>query len=1153
MDFFIDLMKETSSYEELKQEIQEKNFPILADGFVEGAYEHLLAALASDGDQPFLVLCPDVFSAHKFYDNLVNMGVDSAYLLPYRDYFYFTSLSSNQSDKGKRLEALWALKKGKCKILVTTLENLPTPYMNPERMLKNSFQLKLGEDMEMENLAAKLLNLGYERVEQIEGPGQFSQRGGIVDLFSFEKNPIRIEFFDTEVDSIRTFDVKTQRSLTSLKEVDITPYSDFLFTKEEKNQVVQGVQEDLEGEKSLDRSLEKFKPYLEEFLDTNVSNMDLLLPYLPEQSYGSLLDYFPKKPLILIQDLYKGLNNIDGKIEKNLQEMTEMFKMGEVLKGHLSMVYTREDLVLALEGLNLILLQGVISKIPEIKTKSRISFALKNTLQYKGKMDLLLEELEKDLNKNYRILIFGGDKKKCQNLVDYLTTNHLPVSFRKNRKDPIEPGIVITPGAIDPGYEWVKEKYIIFNHGEIYGKERKKRKRKKGKSLNFEDLTVGDYVVHEAHGIGQYVGTKQLEIKGVTKDYINISYRGGDHLFLPMDQLSVIHKFIGKEGEPPKINRLNSPEWSRTKLKAKKAVELMAEDLIELYAKREEAQGFKFSKDSTWQKEFEDAFDFEPTDGQLEATDEIKRDMESHRPMDRLLCADVGYGKTEVALRAAFKAILDGKQVAFLVPTTILAQQHYNTAVKRLEDFPVDVAVLSRFRTPGQQKNDLKKLREGSIDLIIGTHRLLSKDVKFKDLGLLVVDEEQRFGVQHKEALKKLKENVDTLTLTATPIPRTLQMSMVGIRDMSVIEEPPQERFPVQTYVVEENDYMIREAILKEIERGGQVYIIYNRVVAMESRLRELKKLVPEASFAIANGQMNEHQLEETMLDFVGGEIDVLLCSTIIETGMDVKNTNTMIVYNANYLGLSQLYQLRGRIGRSNRVAYCYLTYEKNASISEVAQKRLQAIKEFTEFGSGFKIALRDLEIRGSGSILGNKQSGHIDAIGYDLYVKYLREAISRLRGEEPKKKVDTNMELSVDSYIDPAYIKDSSQRMEIYKKIAVIESQEEYEDLLDELIDRFGEPSKELMSLLKISYYRNLSGNFGIESISQKGANVQINFAPGEKLELAVLNELKQKYRDQVQFSVAASTYIYFKEVKDPLEVIEESLKTLKKQKKFT
>lgn len=670
--------------------------------------------------------------------------------------------------------------------------------------------------------------------------------------------------------------------------------------------------------------------------------------------------------------------------------------------------------------------------------------------------------------------------------------------------------VVVTTGTLNEGFEIRENKTLVLNHGEILNQPQKKNiKKKKENTIVLKDLKIGDYVVHEIHGIGVYNGTKTMDIQGIRRDYLELSYQGDDRLFLPVENLDVIHKFVGNEGIKPKINKLSSKDWQKQKSKAKKAVEEMAKYLIDLYAKRANAKGFAFSEDTPWQGEFEDAFIYEETEGQLNAIKEIKEDMESPTPMDRLLCADVGYGKTEVAIRAAFKAVMDGKQVAVLVPTTILAQQHYNTFVERFKDFPVSISVFSRFRTKKEIDKDIDDLKKGFIDIAIGTHRLLSKDVKFKDLGLIIVDEEQRFGVRHKETLKLLKESVDSLTLTATPIPRTLQMSMIGIRDMSVIEEPPEERFPIQTYVTEENDMLIREAILKEIERGGQVYYVSNRVSNMEEILLKLKKLVPEATFGIANGQMSERVLEDTMLSFINQEIDVLICSTIIETGMDVPNANTMIVTESNRLGLSQLYQLRGRIGRSNRLAYVYFTYRKNTEISEIASKRLKSIKEFTEFGSGYKIAMRDLEIRGSGSILGEKQHGHIESIGYDLYIKYLKDAVKELKGEEVKEEVDTVVDLKVDSYIPKDYIEDEETVLEIYKKIATIETLDDYRDLVDELVDRFSDIPKNVINLIDISYMRQMAKKSNIVSIIERNGIYTISFLKGN-LNPTLLNEIK-------------------------------------------
>lgn len=1156
MDFFVDLMEETRAYKEEKDFIMKGTFPITAYGLVPGGVDHLVYSLNQDLDRPLLVLCKNELAAREVYESIQLLTREGVYFLPKKEVFLFPKAVSSRSKWGSRLKALVALVEDQCRILVTSIEALGDPFLEVGIFQDKALKIALGEDLDLDQLVEDLVGLGYERVQQVEGRGQFAKRGGLIDIYGHQDQPLRLEFFDTEVDSIRSFDVLTQRSLDQEEEVIIYPYGEFLYGKEDIPGLVKTMEKDMaRGDQVPGRREEKFQPYLEELKENGqVSNPDLLLPYLRPSLKSSLLDYFKERPLVFLDDGIRGLSHIEEKYLKEKEEFQEMLSLGEILPGHLDLLLSKEEVLKVLKSLDLILGQGAIPSIRDLPSSHRVNFAMKSAIQYKGRMDLFLEEIADYQNRDKQVLIFGGSKERCQELLDYLTENHFSVRLKEDREGFLKEGVTICPGSIHTGYEAMDEDYIILNHGEIYGQgKRKKKVKKKTKALNFEDLKIGDYVVHESHGIGEYVGTKELVVQGIKKDYINISYRGGDQLFLPMDQLNVIHKFIGKDGVPPRINRLNSPEWNRTKIKAKKAVEVMAQDLIDLYARRDQARGFAFSKDDTWQREFEDAFIYEPTDGQIEASREIKRDMESKKPMDRLLCADVGYGKTEVALRAAFKAILDGKQVAFLVPTTILAQQHYNTVKERFADFPVSLSVLSRFRTAKEQKEDLKALKEGRLDMIIGTHRLLSKDIHFKDLGLLIIDEEQRFGVRHKEALKMLKENVDTLTLTATPIPRTLQMSMVGIRDMSVINEPPEERFPIQTYVVEQNDYMVREAILKEVERGGQVYLVYNKVASMESKLDQLKKLVPEVTFAMANGQMSESQLENTMLDFFNGEIDVLLCSTIIETGMDVKNANTMIVYQANHLGLSQLYQLRGRIGRSNRIAYCYLTYEKNVSISELAEKRLQAIKEFTEFGSGFKIAMRDLEIRGSGSILGSKQSGHIDAIGYDLYVKYLKEAIANLKGEDPESQIESNLDLAMDAYIDKSYIKDSSQRLEIYKKMASLEDEEDYEDLLDELIDRFGDPPRDVLNLLKVSLYRSLSGRLGVESIVQKDKSLQVNFAQGLKPDLASLNELKQMYRDQVFFSLGKDSYIHFKEVKNPLNAIEKTLKTLKKQRDFT
>ncbi|HZK33417.1 MAG TPA: transcription-repair coupling factor, partial [Tissierellaceae bacterium] len=717
----------------------------------------------------------------------------------------------------------------------------------------------------------------------------------------------------------------------------------------------------------------------------------------------------------------------------------------------------------------------------------------------------------------------------------------IEASFLDNKDEKIKSSqIFITTGSIKAGFEYSKIKLIVISDKEVFGarkrKRRKRRKKDTSKQISLVDLTIGDYVVHENYGIGRYEGIEQLDIQGIKKDFLHIRYRGQDKLYVHIDQMNLIQKHTGSDGVKPRINKLSSPEWSRTKAKAKKAVEEMAEDLLELYAKRESYKGFAFSKDSQWQGQFEDLFPYEETEGQLDSTIEIKRDMESTKPMDRLLCGDVGYGKTEVALRAAFKAIMDGKQVAFLVPTTILAHQHYETMIKRFSEFPVKIGVLSRFVSKTKQKLTIDNMRKGLVDIVVGTHRLLSKDILFKDLGLLIIDEEQRFGVKHKETLKQLKETVDVLTLTATPIPRTLHMSLSGVRDMSVIEDPPEERYPVQTYVVEYNQQMVRDAIIKEVSRGGQVYYVYNRVESIDKITSRLRKLIPEVKFAIGHGQMGERQLEKVMVDFLDKDIDVLVSTTIIETGLDIPNVNTIIIHNADKMGLSQLYQLRGRVGRSSRLAYGYFTYEKNKVLTEVAEKRLRAIKEFTEFGSGFKIAMRDLEIRGAGSLLGLKQHGHIESIGYDLYVKFLNQAVRKLKGEVVAEKIDTTIDLNIDGYINNRYIEDEEQKIEIYKKISAVSSIEDYRELIDELIDRFGDLPKEVENLIDVSYIRFFASENSIENVSQVDKEILLEFNSAKNINIELLHYLSKEYKKRLEFDLSKSPLFKFKFGEDML-----------------
>ncbi len=855
--------------------------------------------------------------------------------------------------------------------------------------------------------------------------------------------------------------------------------------------------------------------------------MDMIIPYIPEDYLSSILNYMDFDSLVFIDEPNRIRERYDSIKEQFLLQYSQAFEVGEVLSKHEELIYEYMDIAKDINEKVCITNTALLKQDPLFKPKSMLRFTSKSMQSFHNNMEILKDELEHYKYRGYKVIILAGTEKKASILYENLMDMGLECSYIEDINRDIKSGqVFITTGKITKGFEYSDIKFAIISEGEIYGtyKERTKKTKKRSKedTISFSDLNIGDYVVHENHGIGKYEGIEQLDIQGVKKDYLTISYRGNDKLYVPVEQMNLIQKYIGADSVKPKINRLSSPEWARTKQRAKKAVEDMAKDLLELYAKRESQQGYAFSKDTPWQREFEDLFPYEETEGQLKSIEEIKRDMESNRPMDRLLCGDVGYGKTEVALRAAFKAVMDGKQVAFLVPTTILAQQHYNTMIERFASFPINIAMLSRFRTALEQKNTIDGLRKGNVDIVVGTHRLLSKDVVFKDLGLLIIDEEQRFGVKHKEKLKKLKENVDVLTLTATPIPRTLHMSLIGIRDMSIIDEPPEERYPVQTYVVEFNEQMIREAILKEIERGGQVYFVYNRVDTIDKMAVKLRDLVPEANIVVGHGQMSERQLEKIMMDFISMKYNVLVSTTIIETGLDIPNVNTIIIYNADKMGLSQLYQLRGRVGRTNRIAYAYLTYEKDKVLTEVAEKRLRAIRDFTEFGSGFKIAMRDLEIRGAGNLLGVEQHGHIEAIGYDLYVKFLNETIKKLKGEKIEEVVNTTIDLDIDGYIPTSYIEDEEQKIDIYKKIAIIENLEDYRELIDELIDRFGDLPIEVKNLLDISYIKNMASTCHIDNIYQSDDILVLEFSSMKYISPDLIHYLSKEYGRRIIFDLS-------------------------------
>ena len=838
-------------------------------------------------------------------------------------------------------------------------------------------------------------------------------------------------------------------------------------------------------------------------------------------------------------------------VEKEFAEsMENRLNKGYILPSQTELLYGCMEIIGRLNRRNCLGL--CIMDVPrdEWNISGTYSMTVRSVNSYHNSFEQLVKDLQKWKKEGYRIALLSASRTRAKRLASDLQEYELNSFYSDDRDREIQPGeIMVTDGNLHHGYEYPLIRFAVLTESDIFGREKKKRKKRHTyegtKIQSFTDLNVGDFVVHESHGLGIYRGIEKIEVDKVIKDYMKIEYSGGSNLYVLATQSDVIQKYAGADARPPKLNKLGGQEWNKTKTRVHKAVQIVAQDLVKLYAARQEKQGFVYGPDTVWQREFEEMFQFEETDDQLLAIADTKKDMESTKIMDRLICGDVGFGKTEVAIRAAFKAVQEDKQVVYLVPTTILAQQHYNTFVQRMKDFPVRVDLLCRFRTPAEQKKTLEDLKKGAVDILIGTHRVLSKDVKFKDLGLLIVDEEQRFGVTHKEKIKQLKNNIDVLTLTATPIPRTLHMSLIGIRDMSVLEEAPNERQEIQTYVCEYNEEMIREAISRELNRGGQVYYVYNRVNTIVEMSNTIAKLVPEANVAFAHGQMKERELERIMYDFINGDIDVLVSTTIIETGLDISNVNTMIIHDADTMGLSQLYQLRGRVGRSNRTAYAFLMYKRNKMLKEVAEKRLSAIREFTELGSGFKIAMRDLEIRGAGNLLGEAQHGHMEAVGYDLYCKMLNESVRELKGEQQiQEKYETVMDLDIDAYIPDKYIRNEYQKLDIYKRIAMIESREEQDDMLEELLDRFGEPPKAVQNLLSIARLKAEAHQAFITEVTQKGDFIKLVMYEKTQADPKKIEQMVQKYQGKMKFVIDTRPYFLYtkprKSAKDNKDVLE-------------
>ena len=1071
MKAFLTPLQGFAEFEQIKEKSKTNKGILQVSGCMESQKSHLMYGLS--GIAPYrLILAEDerrareIYEDYRFYDRKV-------YSYPAKDLLFFQADIHGNLLIRQRMKVIKALLEEKELTVVTSIDGCMDFLESLEKIKEQLIHYESDSTVDIEQLKNQLVALGYERVGQVEMPGQFSVRGGIVDIYCLtEENPWRIELWGDEIDSIRSFDPESQRSLENLEELTIYP----------------------------------------------------AVEHIGDKDMVSFLDYLPEERTIIFLDEPNRLTEKGGAVEEEYRQS----RMHREEKGSRNLpenwLCSFEQLQKELNKRNCISVCALEPKQAAWKVREKFYLEVKSISAYNNSFELLVKDLHQYKKQGYRIALLSGSRTRAERLAKDLQEEGLAAFYGQDYDREICPGeIMVVYGHAKKGFEYPLIKFAVMTESDIFGQEQKKKKKKNysgSRIQDFAELSIGDFVVHEKHGLGIYRGIEKVEVDRIVKDYIKIEYRGGSNLYIPATQLDCLQKYSGADAsKAPKLNKLGTQEWNKTKSKVRGAVKNIAKELVELYAVRQEKEGYVCGPDTVWQREFEEMFPYEETEDQLSAIEDAKRDMESTRIMDRLICGDVGYGKTEVALRAAFKEVQESRQVAYLAPTTILAQQIYNTFVQRMKEFPVRVELLCRFRTPAQQKKAIEDLKKGQVDVIIGTHRILSKDVQFKNLGLLIVDEEQRFGVTHKEKIKQLKKDVDVLTLTATPIPRTLHMSLIGIRDMSVLEEPPMDRMPIQTYVMEYDEETVREAINRELRRGGQVYYVYNRVTDIADVALRIAKLVPDARVDFAHGQMSERELENVMYSFVNGDIDVLVSTTIIETGLDISNVNTMIIHDSDRYGLSQLYQLRGRIGRSNRTAYAFLMYRKNVMLKETAEKRLAAIREYTDLGSGFKIAMRDLELRGAGNLLGAQQHGHMNAVGYDLYCKMLNEAVKEAKGIHTMEDFETSVDLNVDAYIPDSYISNEFQKLDIYKRIAGIETQQDYDDMLEELLDRFGEPGKAVLNLLAIAKLKAIAHQGYVTEIKQTGKTVRFTLYEKARLNTEGFPALMQKYRRGLQF----------------------------------
>ena len=1079
---------------------------------------------------PAVVICDDESAATRMSNDINELaGEPLSVIFPAKDLNFAYLEGASREYEHRRIGALSAIAEGRARVLVTSVEASMQLTIPKDKLSEYTFEISQGDEISTDELTRRLISCGYTRCDQVEGAAQFSVRGSIVDIFSVsEQQPYRMELWGDEVDSLCYFDTLTQRRTQPLEKITVAPAAEIICDRQRLVEIIQSLHSKVRG-----RLADKIKALLEHDIDAlnsgiTLSNMDKYINSVYSTRTG-VLDYFGEGSICVLCEYANCLEKARA-VTAQLREDTKLLIEDGVLFNQTADFFSGFELVMkkALEKRS-VFMDTFMRGHNDIKFKKLINTDCRQTSGWGGDMKTLTDELEAFRDADYCTVLLAGSEKTLPILVRDLNDSGFSAEVLKNDSEILPSKVYVRTGCVSGGFEYPDIKCAMLTQMKALNSSKKQKPKtpKNSERINsIADISDGDLVVHSMYGIGRFAGIRNLETNGVRKDYITIKYAGTDVLYVPVTQLDLVSKYIAPgDEERVRLNKLNSQEWLKTKTRVRKAVKDMAEQLTKLYAERQLARGFAFSEDSEWQKEFEERFEYTETDDQLRSISEIKKDMQRNVPMDRLLCGDVGFGKTEVALRAAFKCMLDSKQVAVLVPTTVLAWQHYQTAVKRFEHFPITVELLSRFRKPKEQQQILKKLARGEVDIVIGTHRLVQDDVQFKDLGLVIVDEEQRFGVAHKERFKEKYKNIDVLTLSATPIPRTLNMALSGIRDMSVIEEPPQDRHPVQTYVMEHNDGVIAQAIAKELRRGGQVYYLFNRVETIAHKAAMLSKLLPEARIGIAHGQMNERELSEIWRQLIEHEIDILVCTTIIETGVDVSNVNTLVIEDADRMGLSQLYQLRGRVGRSNKRAFAYFTFRRGKVLSEIAEKRLNAVKEFTQFGSGFHIAMRDLEIRGAGSVLSGQQHGHMEAVGYDMYLKLLSEAMASLKGEAmPRSAEDCLVDIAIDAYIPERYIESLPQRIDAYRKIALVVTEEDSRDVIDELIDRFGDPPKAVMGLINVALMRNTASRMGIKEISQKGDSVYFYV---DSPAISQIQALMAKYKNRVKFSDKQKPYI--------------------------